>query len=108
MTDKIALGEFVYGYKTMLKSIHATQKLFKIDRIKADGQVDIRTSEYLLSLSKEEQIGTLTIHLAKLKKDLAKLENSICQSALGEGSDIQKTQLQILINIIENLLSRLT
>lgn len=55
----------------MLKSIHATQKLFKVERIKADGQVDIKTSEYLLSLSQEEQIETLTIHTAKLKKDLA-------------------------------------
>jgi len=91
----------------MLKSIHATQKLFKIDRIKADGQVDIRTTEYLLSLSQDEQLEVLTVHLANLKKDLAKLANPILQGALGEGGDIQKTQLQILINIIENLLFQL-
>lgn len=92
----------------MLKSIQATQKLFKIERIKADGQVDIKTSEYLLSLSPGKQIETLSIHLTNLKQDLAKLENPILRGSIGEGGDIQKAQLQILINIIENLLTQLT
>lgn len=101
-------GRILYAdIKTMFKSIHATQKLFKIERIKEDGQVDIKTSKYLLSLSQDEQIKTLTIHLEKLKKDLIKLENPILIDAIGEGGEIQKTQLQILISITENLLSQL-
>ncbi|MBL7178851.1 MAG: hypothetical protein ISS65_01405 [Desulfobacterales bacterium] len=89
----------------MLKSIQETQKLFKIESLK-DDQVSIRTSKYLLSLNAEEQIEVLNAHLASLKKDLATYEDPVLQDAIGPGGEIYKTQLQLLINIIENLLSQ--
>jgi hypothetical protein len=91
----------------MFKSIIETQKLFKVKKIRQDGQVDLKISQYLLSLGNDEQAEVLTAHLSNLKKDLAKLDNPILQGAIGEGGDIQLTQLQLLINVIENLLSQL-
>jgi hypothetical protein len=61
--------------KIMFNSIAETQKLFKVERIKKDGQVDVKTTEYLLSLSGDEQRKVLTTQLADLRKDLAKLKN---------------------------------
>ena len=87
----------------MLKSIRETQKLFKIENIK-DDRISITTSKYLLSLSEEEQIEVLSASLASLKQDLATYENPVLQGAIGPGGEIYKTQLQLLINIIENLL----
>lgn len=91
----------------MIKSIVETQKIFKVERIKEDGQVDLKLSEYLLSLDKNKQAEVLTTQLSNLKKDLAKLKNPILMGSIGQGGDIQTTQLQLLINVVENLLSQI-
>jgi len=90
----------------MRKSIIETQKLFQIEDLK-DGQVNIKTSEYLLSLKEKEQIEFLTAHLSKLKNDLAKLEDPAIVDSTGKGDEVEKAQLQLLINIIGNLLSQI-
>ncbi len=90
----------------MRKTIIETQKLFQIEDLK-DGQVSIKTSEYLLSLKEEEQINVLTAHLSKLKNDLAKFEPPAFKDSTGKDGDLEKAQLQLLINIIENLLSQI-
>lgn len=90
----------------MRKSIIETQKLFQIEDLK-DGQVNIKTSEYLLSLKEEEQIKVLTAHLSELKNDLAILEDPAIVDSIGKGDEVEKAQLQLLINIIGNLLSQI-
>jgi cytochrome c553 len=90
----------------MRKSIIETQKLFQIEDLK-DGQVNIKTSEYLLSLKEEEQIKVLTAHLSKLKNDLAILEDPAIVDSISNGDEVEKAQLQLLINIIGNLLSQI-
>jgi len=90
----------------MRKSIIETQKLFQIEDLK-DGQVNIETSEYLLSLKEEEQIKVLTAHLSKLKNDLAILEDPAIVDSISKGDEVEKAQLQLLINIIGNLLSQI-
>ncbi len=90
----------------MRKSIIETQKLFQIEDLK-DGQVNIKTSEYLLSLKEKEQIEVLTSHLSKLKNDLAKLEDPAIVDSTGKDDEVEKAQLQLLINIIGNLLSQI-
>jgi len=90
----------------MRKSILETQKLFQIENLK-DGQVGIKTSKYLLSLKEEEQIKVLTAQLSKLKNDLAKLEDPVLRDSIGKGGEVEKAQLQLLITIIENLLSQI-
>ena len=89
----------------MVKSIQATRKLFKIESV-TDDQVSIKTTEYLLSLPEAEQIKVLSAHLAVLKKDLATYEDLLRQGALGPGGEIERTQLQLLIKITEDLLSQ--
>jgi predicted double-glycine peptidase len=90
----------------MHKSIIETQNLFQIEYLK-DGQLSIRTSEYLLSLKEEEQIKVLTVHLSKLKNDLAILEDPALKNSIAKSDEVEKAQLQLLINIIENLLSQI-
>ncbi len=90
----------------MRKNIIETQKLFQIEDLK-DGQVSIKTSEYLLSLKEEEQIKVLAVHLSKLKNDLAKFDSPAFEDSTGKDGDLEKAQLQLLINIIENLLSQI-
>jgi len=90
----------------MFKSIPEAQKLFIIEDL-TGGQVSIKTSDYLLSLTKKEQIAVLSAQLANLKKDRAKLENPAFRGSIGKGGDIEKTQLQLLIDIVENLLSQI-
>ncbi len=90
----------------MLKSVRETQKLFSIEGIQ-DGEVNIETSEYLLSLPKDKQIEVLRKHLEDLKEDLAKYEDLIVQDPNGKDDDIDKAQLQILIDVIEGLLSQI-
>lgn len=90
----------------MRKNIIETQKLFQIEDLK-DGQVSIKTSEYLLSLKEEEQIKVLAVHLSKLKNDLAKFAPAAFEDSTGKDGDLEKAQLQLLINIIENLLSQI-
>jgi hypothetical protein len=90
----------------MLKSVRETQKLFSIEGIQ-DGEVNIETSEYLLSLPKDKQIEVLRKHLEDLKEDLAKYEDPTVQDPNGKDDDIDKAQLQILIDVIEGLLSQI-
>ncbi len=92
--------------KIMLKSVRETQKLFSIEGIQ-DGEVNIETSEYLLSLPKDKQIEVLRKHLEDLKEDLAKYEDPTVQDPNGKDDDIDKAQLQILIDVIEGLLSQI-
>ncbi len=90
----------------MYKSIEETQKLLKIEGLEG-GQVNIRTSKYLLSLSEEEQVKILTNQLERLKEDLARHEALPLHDSAQEGDDVDKTQLQLLIQVIENLLSQI-
>jgi hypothetical protein len=90
----------------MLKSIIETNKLFAIEGMK-DGKVDIKVSDHLLSLTEEKQIEILTEHLEDLKKDYSKYENPAPWDSNRQNNDIDKMQLQILIEVIEGLLSKI-
>ena len=90
----------------MLKSVRETQKLFSIEGMQG-GEVNIRTSQYLLSLPKDKQIEVLRKHLEDLKEDLAKYEDPTVQDPNGKDDDIDKAQLQILIDVIGGLLSQI-
>ena len=90
----------------MYKSIKETQKLFKIEGLEG-GQVNIRNSQYLLSMSEEEQVNVLTEQLARLKEDLARHETIPSKDATQKGDDVDKAQLQLLIQVVENLLSQI-
>ena len=89
----------------MLKSIQETKKLFTIEGLQR-GQVDVKTSKYLLSLSEDKQTEVLTNQLENLKKDFAKYETSGLQESSGL-DDVDKMQLQILIQVIEGLLKQI-
>ena len=71
------------------------------------GEVNIRTSQYLLSLPKDKQIEVLTEHLENLKRDLARFADPTLKDLNGENNNIDKAQLQILIEVTEGLLSHL-
>ena len=90
----------------MLRSIRETQKLFSIEGMQG-GEVNIRTSQYLLSLPKDKQIEVLTEHLENLKKDLARYADSTPQDSNREDDNIDKAQLQILIEVTGGLLSHI-
>ncbi len=90
----------------MLKSVRETQKLFSIEGMQG-GEVNIRTSQYLLSLPKDKQIEVLTEHLDDLKRDLARFADPTLKDSNGKDDDIDKAQLQILIDVIEGLLSQI-
>lgn len=90
----------------MYKSIKETQKLFKIEGL-AGGQVNIRNTKYLLSLSEDDQFKVLKDQLERLKGDLARHEALPSRRTTQKGDDVDKTQLQLLIQVIENLLSQI-
>jgi len=90
----------------MLRSIRETQKLFSIEGMQG-GEVNIRTSQYLLSLPKDKQIEVLTEHLENLKRDFARFADPTLKDSNGENNNIDKAQLQILIEVTEGLLSHL-
>ena len=90
----------------MYKSIKETQRLFKIEGLEG-GQVNIRTSQYLLSLPEEEQIKVLSAQMESLKEDLARHEAIPSRDSAQTVDDVDKTQLQLLIQVIENLLSQI-
>ena len=90
----------------MLRSIRETQKLFSIEGMQG-GEVNIRTSQYLLSLPKDKQIEVLTEHLENLKRDLARYADPTLQDSNGKDDNIDKAQLQILIEVTEALLSQI-
>ena len=90
----------------MLKSIQETKKLFKIEGMQ-NGQVEIKTSKYLLSLSEEEQAEVLSTQLESLKKDYSKQVDTGTQDPNDQTGGIDKMQLQILIQVIESMLSQI-
>ncbi len=90
----------------MFKSIQETKKLFTIEGMQS-GQVDLKISKYLLSLSEDKQIEVLTIQLESLKKDLAKCLGSSTPGLNNQKEDLEKTQLQLLIQVIEGMLSQI-
>jgi len=90
----------------MLKSIEETKKLFTIEGMQ-NGQVNIKTSKHLLSLPEEKQIEVLRIHLKSLKKDSAKYEITASEEPNGQGDDVDRMQLQLLIQVIEGLLNQI-
>jgi len=90
----------------MFKSIQETKKLFTIEGMQS-GQVDIKTSKSLLSLSENKQIEVLKIQLEDLKKDFAECSASSTQGSNSQGKDVEKMQLQILIQVIEGMLSQI-
>ena len=55
----------------MLKSIEETKKLFTIEGMN-NGQVDLKISKQLLSLSEDKQVEVLSNQLERLKKDFEK------------------------------------
>ena len=90
----------------MLKSIQETKKLFTIEGMQ-NGQVEIKTSKYLLSLSEEEQIEVLSTQLENLKKDYSKQVGTVTKGSNDQAGDIDKMQLQILIQVVESMLSQI-
>ncbi len=90
----------------MYKSIKETQKLFKIEGLEG-AQVNITTSKSLLALSEEEQVKVLANQLERLKEDLARHEALPSYDPDQDSEDVDKTQLQLLIQVIENLLSQI-
>ncbi len=89
----------------MLKSIIETKKLFAIEGVR-DEKIEIKASDHLLSLPEEKQIEALTEHLGNLKKDFAEYEKPASGDSNKKDNDTNKAQLQILIQVIEGLLSR--
>ena len=79
----------------MISSIKESQKLFTIEGVET-GQVDVKATDYLLSLPDDKQIEVLTRLLEDLKADF---QNST--------EDMNKTQLQLLIEVTEGLLSKI-
>ncbi len=90
----------------MLRSIQETKKLFTIEGLKS-GQVDIKASKHLLSLSEDKQIEVLTNQLEILKKDFAEYDSPGLQGSNGQNDDVDKMQLRILIQVIEGLLAQI-
>ncbi len=79
----------------MISSIKESQKLFTIEGVET-GQVDVKATDYLLSLPDDKQIEVLTRLLENLKADFTNL-----------AEDMNKTQLQLLIEVTEGLLSKI-
>lgn len=79
----------------MISSIKESQKLFTIEGVES-GQVNIKASDYLLSLPDNKQVEMLTRLLENLKADFTNL-----------AEDMNKTQLQLLIEVTEGLLSKI-
>lgn len=79
----------------MISSIKESQKLFTIEGVET-GQVDVKASDYLLSLPDDKQVEVLTRLLENLKADFTNL-----------AEDMNKTQLQLLIEVTEGLLSKI-
>ena len=60
-----------------------------------------------MSLSEEEQVKVLANQLERLKEDLARHEAIPSHDSAQDSDDVDKTQLQLLIQVIENLLSQI-
>jgi hypothetical protein len=86
------------------KNIKETQKLFSIEGVDR-GQVRVRTSDYLLSLPDDKQIEVLTKHLEDLKAEFERYENATFQPS--NVDEINETQLKVVIEVTEALLSQI-
>lgn len=89
----------------MVASISKAQKLFKIEGIEK-GRVNIETTKYLLGLSEKEQIAVLKNCLDHLKRDFAGLQDPDSSNPNPQG-EMQKAQLEFLIQVTQGLLSQL-
>ncbi len=90
----------------MNKIIQSTKNLFSIEGMN-NGQVQIKTSKYLLSLPEDKQIEVLTAQLIKLKTELAEYDSPARCRPTGKNDEVDKTQLKVLIQVIEVLLDRI-
>ena len=90
----------------MLKSIEATKKLFTIEGMK-NGQVDLKISKQLLSLSEDKQFEVLSKQLDALKKDFENYESSASTDSNNQKKPIDKMQLEVLIQVVEGMLSQI-
>jgi hypothetical protein len=79
----------------MISSIKESQKLFTIEGVES-GQVNVKASDYLLSLPDDKQVEVLTRLLENLEADFTNLAD-----------DMNKTQLQLLIEVTKGLLSQI-
>jgi hypothetical protein len=82
------------------KNIKETQKLFSIEGVDR-GQVRV----YLLSLPDDKQIEVLTKHLEDLKAEFERYEDPTLQPS--NGDEINETQLKVVIEVTEALLSQI-
>jgi hypothetical protein len=89
----------------MLKSIEETKKLFTIEGMK-NGQVDLKISKYLLSLPEDKQVEVLTKQKERLEEDFAKHEPSASPDSNSQKENIDKMQLQVLLQVIDGMLSQ--
>ena len=90
----------------MLRSVRETQKLFRIESVNG-GRIDIKTSEHLLSLPQNKQFEVLTGQLEILKQDFARYENPAFNIPNGKDDEVNQTQLKLLIQVIEGLLTQI-
>ena len=65
----------------MTSSMKESQKSFTIESVKS-GQVNVKASDYLLSLPEDKQVEVLTRLLENLKQDFAKSRNDIYKTQL--------------------------
>jgi hypothetical protein len=92
--------------RKVLKSIEETKKLFTVESI-AQGKANVVVSKYLLSLPENKQKEVLNKHLDRLTVDLACCERGETAGARFQEKEISKTQLQLMIQVIEGLLSEI-
>jgi hypothetical protein len=90
----------------VLKSIAETKKLFIVEGV-AEGKVNVVVSEYLLSLPGPKQREVLTEHLERLTMDLSRYGHTEATDACSQKNKINKTQLQLMIQVIEGLLEQI-
>ena len=100
--------EYTKGGKDrkVLKSIEETKKLFTVEGI-AQGKANVVVSKYLLSLSENKQREVLTEHLDRLTIDLALCERSEPAAVRSQEKEISKTQLRLMIQVVEGLLAQI-
>jgi hypothetical protein len=90
----------------MLKSIEETKKLFTIEGME-NGQVDLKISKDLLSLPEEKQVEVLSKQMERLKEDFEAYEVSVSPDSNNQKGKLDKVQLQLLIQVIEGMLSQI-
>ena len=90
----------------MRRSIEETKKLFTIEGLDK-GQVQVKTTQYLLSLPEERQIQVLSAQLDRLKKDFEGYDTPAYQGTKTRNAEMEKMQLQVLIQVIEGQLDQI-